>query len=283
MAAATSSAAQGLAFGMLGPLLVTRAGIPLPLGGRQQKAVLALLLAEAGSVVSVGRLADALWGERTPPRAFATTVQTYVYHLRGMLEPGQARGGVREVLVTDSGRYRLQTANGAVDAQVFERLVASGQALVAAHAYDEASAELSRALGLWRGDVLSDVADYDFVAPVARRLEELRLAALELKIDADLALGHHAAAVAETDQLIALAGSTSRATACATHACPLPVRAAVRRAGRIPQAAQSCWTPSWASSPARRCSSCIVPSSPTMPTWPGHRRPNLRWRSRRTA
>ena len=202
MAAATSSGAQGLAFGMLGPLLVTRAGIPLPLGGRQQKAVLALLLAEAGSVVSVGRLADALWGERTPP-AFATTVQTYVYHLRGILEPGQARGGVREVLVTDSGRYRLQTANGAVDAQVFERLVASGQALVAAHAYDEASAELSRALGLWRGDVLSDVADYDFVAPVARRLEELRLAALELKIDADLALGHHAAAVAETDQLIA--------------------------------------------------------------------------------
>ena len=202
MAAATSSRAQGLGFGMLGPLLVTRAGQPLPLGGRQQKAVLALLLAEAGSVVSVGRLADALWGERTPP-GFATTVQTYIYHLREVLEPDRGRGGARQVLVTESGGYRLQAADDAVDARVFERLVTSGRELFATHAYAEASAGLAYALSMWRGDVLADVADYDFVAPVAGRLQELRLAALESKIDADLALGRHTAAVAELDQLIA--------------------------------------------------------------------------------
>jgi DNA-binding SARP family transcriptional activator len=83
--------APGLQFGMLGTLQVTRSGKPLPLGGRQQRAVLASLLVEADTVVSLRRLADALWGEHTPPSA-VITVQTYISRLQEILEPERVRG-----------------------------------------------------------------------------------------------------------------------------------------------------------------------------------------------
>src|SRR5689334_163004 len=90
---------QSVEFGILGPFEARRAGAGLPLGGRQQRAVLALLVCEAGHVVSIERLVDALWGE-TPPPGAVTSLQTYVFHLRQVLEPERQRGSPGTILVT---------------------------------------------------------------------------------------------------------------------------------------------------------------------------------------
>jgi YVTN family beta-propeller protein len=198
----TSSGADLLEFGLLGPLGVTRAGTALPLGGRQQRAVLAVLLADAGTAVSVGRIAEAVWGERAPV-GFASTVQTYVFHLREVLEPSRGRGAPGQLLVTESGGYRLRVSDDAIDAAVFEQRIRAGQEKLARAAFAEAAAELSAALGLWRGEVLADLADFEFVAPIAARLTQLRQVARQSRIDADLALGRHSVVLAELDELVA--------------------------------------------------------------------------------
>jgi hypothetical protein len=97
---------RDVAFGVLGPLRVMRGGVAVPLGGRQQRAVLARLLLADGGGLSVDQLADALWGERVPAGA-ASTIQTYVFHLRQVLEPDRERGGRGRMVITDNGRYRL--------------------------------------------------------------------------------------------------------------------------------------------------------------------------------
>jgi len=195
-------AGTDLHFAVLGPLEVTRAGERLPLGGRQQRVVLALLLAHPGTVVSVGRFGDAIWGEQTPS-GFVTTLQTYVFHLRAVLEPGREHGAPWKVLVTEPGGYRIDTRGSIVDAELFESLVQAGREALGRDAYDEASAELARGLGLWRGEALADVADLGFAVPVAARLEEMRLIAHELRIEAELALGRHTAVLPEIDRLVA--------------------------------------------------------------------------------
>jgi len=199
---APDAGGAGLRFALLGPLEVTRCGERLRLGGRQQRAVLALLLAESGTVVSVARIGDALWGEETPS-GFVTTVQTYVSHLRKVLEPDRGHGAPGKVLLTEPGGYRLDTGGSIVDAELFERRVWAGRDALDRHSYDEASAELAQALGLWRGDVLEDVADLAFVEPIAARLEEVRKIAQGLSIEAELALGRHAAVLPEIDRLVA--------------------------------------------------------------------------------
>ncbi|MEO8517838.1 MAG: ABC transporter substrate-binding protein [Dermatophilaceae bacterium] len=203
MTAENSGGDQRLEFGILGPLEVLRSGTRLKLGGRQQRAILGLLLCEAGQVVSVGRLADALWGEHLPS-GFLTTVQTYVFHLRALLEPDRARGAGSGVLVTEAGGgYRLLAAAGSVDAVLFEDLLVRGRAALESQDPVEAAVLLDRALTLWRGEVLGDLGDFGFVAPVAGRLQELRLSAMELRMEAELSLGHHGTAVAELDRLVA--------------------------------------------------------------------------------
>lgn len=193
----------GLRFAMLGPLQVTRSGERLALGGRQQRAVLAVLLAEASAVVSVEHLADVLWGEQTPS-GFVTTVQTYVFHLREVLEPGRHHGAAAKVLVTEAGGgYRLDTSGSTVDSAVFEASTLAGRDALEQGSYADASAELARGLGLWRGEVLADLADLGFVAPIATRLEEIRLVAQGLRMEAELALGRHVVAIPEIDRLIA--------------------------------------------------------------------------------
>ena len=190
-----------LDFALLGPLRVARAGAPVELGGRQQRAVLARLLMADGSGVSVDELADALWGERLPAGC-ASTIRTYVFHLRQALEPERVRGETGRLLVTDHGRYRL-LSNGAIDADRFEQATTAGLRLLADGAASEAAAELDRGLRLWRGEVLSDLAGYDFIAPLAARLTDRRLTAVEAKVDAELALGRHSAVLPELEELIA--------------------------------------------------------------------------------
>ena len=167
---APSTADNRLAFAILGPLRVTNAGVSVALGGRQQRAILARLVVAGTTGASVDQLADMLWGER-PPSGFATTIQTYVFHLRKALEPERGRGAPGQVLLTENGRYRLAIPPDAVDVEQFERATDAGERLLAGGEPAAAAAELRRGLALWRGDVLADLADYDFVAPVAARLQ----------------------------------------------------------------------------------------------------------------
>ena len=200
--AEAAGADRDYGFGVLGPLRVTRAGVPLSLGGRQQRAVLARLLLADGAGLTVDQLADALWGEQVPVGA-ASTIQTYVFHLRQVLEPDRGRGAPGRIVVTDNGRYRLAILPDALDSVVFDRAVDRGERLLADGVSADAIAEFDRALALWRGDVLADLADYEFVGPVATRLADRRKAAVEAKIDAELALGRHASVLGQLNELVA--------------------------------------------------------------------------------
>src|SRR3954451_6317065 len=131
-ASAVPDATRGeCSFGVLGPLLVLRDGRALALGGRQQRAVLARLLVQTGAVVTVDQLLLALWGER-PTDGAVTTVQTYVSHLREVLEPDRSRGAVPQLLLTEPRGYRLAVPDCAVDAVVFEQAVSAGRCALAA-------------------------------------------------------------------------------------------------------------------------------------------------------
>ena len=189
-------------FGILGPLQVARAGCAVPLGGPRQRAVLALLLLEANRVVSMDRLAEDVWGGH-PPEGWVTTLQTYVFHLRRALEPDRGRGAAGGILVTRDRGYLLRADREHLDAALFEDGFTAGRAALEAGRYAEAAQTLRQALDLWRSPVLADLADYAFTRPEAARLHELRLAAVEARIDADLALGRHDALTAELEQLVA--------------------------------------------------------------------------------
>jgi YVTN family beta-propeller protein len=187
-------------FGILGPLEVLRSGRAVLLGGPRQRAVLALLLVEVNRAVSMDRLAEDVWGG-DPPEGWVSTVKTYVFHLRQALEPDRARGGAGGVLVTSGRGYLLRAGREQVDAARFEDGFTAGRAALDVGRPAEAAQTLRQALGLWRGPVLADLADYAFTRPEAARLEELRLAALEARIDADLALGRHDALTGDLEQL----------------------------------------------------------------------------------
>jgi DNA-binding SARP family transcriptional activator/ABC-type glycerol-3-phosphate transport system substrate-binding protein len=176
---------------VLGPLGVFESGRELPLGGRRQRSVLAGLVVHVGETVSTERMIDLVWGESPPPSA-RKSLQTYVSRLRHVLGDG-AIGG------TPDG-YVLRAAPDGLDALRFEALAARGRELLdtdAAAAWEV----LSSALALWRGTPFSDVdVDGDLVA-VVHRLQELRLATLEARIDAGLALGQHALLIGELRSL----------------------------------------------------------------------------------
>jgi DNA-binding SARP family transcriptional activator len=151
-------------FGILGPLQVSRAGCVVSLGGPRQRAVLALLLLEANRVVSMDRLAEGVW-DGHPPEGWATTLQTYVFHLRRALEPGRDRGAAGDVLVTRDRGYLLRVEREHLDAALFQDDFTAGRAALEAGRAVEASETLRQALDLWRGSVLADLADYTFPRP----------------------------------------------------------------------------------------------------------------------
>jgi DNA-binding SARP family transcriptional activator len=169
-----------LRFGVLGPFQVEDDGRPVMLGSARRWALLALLTLNAGRVVGVERLVDALWGE-SPPRTAVHVLHVYVSDLRRSLPEG--------VLVTAPPGYLLRVPAGAVDLADFERLVSRGREALSAGDPAGAVALLDEALALWRGPVLADLADAGFVQVEARRLDELRLAARELRATAGLARG----------------------------------------------------------------------------------------------
>jgi DNA-binding SARP family transcriptional activator len=177
-------------FRILGPLEVVEGGHPLRLGGSKQRALLALLLTRANEVVSNDRLIDELWGGR-PPRAAANALQYHVSRLRKVLAPSEA-------IVTQEPGYLIGVGPDELDLLRFERLVEEAR-----HAPANLAARLLRdALELWRGPALADLANEPFAQAEILRLEELRLVALELRVEADLVLGRHLELVAELEVLV---------------------------------------------------------------------------------
>ena len=253
-------------FGILGPLEVSRRGCLVPLGGPKQRAVLALLLLEANRVVSLDRLAEDIWSGQ-PPDGWVTTVQIYVSHLRQALEPERVRGAAGEVLVTRSHGYLLRVDGQHLDAVLFQDGSAAGRAALEAGQYAAAAETLRQALGLWRSGVLADLADYAFTRPEAARLEELRLAAVEARIDADLALGRHDALAAELEQLV-----TDHPVRERLHSqLMLTLYRCGRRPTRWPPTggSASCSPMSSASIPGSRCGACTRPCSLRTRRWTG--------------
>lgn len=187
-------------FRVLGPLEVLDGDAVVPLPGGKAKLLLAALLVDAGRVVSTDRLYEVLWGE-VPPETAANTLQTYVNHLRNALEPGRARRQPSRFVVMNGPGYVLAAGPEQIDAGRFERLADEGRRR--RHEPAEAAAILRRALGLWRGDPLADFGFETFAQAEITRLTELHLAALEDRIQADLALGGHARLCGELAQLVA--------------------------------------------------------------------------------
>src|SRR4051794_29937941 len=180
-------------FRLLGPLEVCENGHELPLGGTKQRALLALLVLRANELVATERIVDELWGDAPPPTA-TKTVQVYVSQLRKALG--------RELLETRGSGYVLRAPAGAVDLNRFEDELAEGRRLVGDGDAAGARAALDRALALWRGSALADFRYEPFAQNEIARLEELRLAALELRLEARLALRLHAEAVPELEALV---------------------------------------------------------------------------------
>ncbi len=180
-------------FGILGSLAVWVDGRELPLGGAKQRALLAVLLLRPNELVPRARLVEELWGEE-PPATAVKAVQGYVSHLRKVL--GEA------VLETRPGGYVLCLEAGALDVQRFEGLLEQGRRLLADGAAEEAGRVLREALALWRGPALAEFQYESFARNEIGRLEELRLVALEQRLEADLALGRHAEVVPELEALV---------------------------------------------------------------------------------
>ena len=186
-----------LDFRILGTLEVLSAGDPLTLGGAKQRAVLGLLLLNANRVVTTDSLVEALWPTK-PPGKPLTAIQGYVSSLRKVLAPDKAF----DVIVTEPAGYRLPIELDALDLMRFETLTDRGRGALGNDKPFEAASAFTEALSLFRGVALADFAYKDWARVEIDRIEELRLACLEDRIDADLALGRHAELVGELESLI---------------------------------------------------------------------------------
>jgi len=165
----------------------------VPLGSPKQRALLAALLVHRRNPVSSDRLIDELWGERAPPTA-RKIVQGYVSNLRKVLDEG--------LLVSRGHGYLLQVDPGQTDVDRFESLVAAGHRALVAGDPQAAAERLREALSLWRGPALADFTYESFAQSEIAQLEEARLAALEERIEAELALGEHTRLVGELEVLV---------------------------------------------------------------------------------
>ncbi|HET6866384.1 MAG TPA: BTAD domain-containing putative transcriptional regulator [Solirubrobacteraceae bacterium] len=177
-------------FRILGPLEVVEGDCLVSLAGAQ-RSLLALLLLSANEVVSADRLIEELWGEELPESGRGA-LQVRVSQLR------KALGGDGRRITTRTPGYLLRVDRDELDLYGFERLVNEADGAAPA----EAAAKLREALDMWRGSPLDDLSHASFAQPAIRRLEELRLTALEKRIEADLELGRHADLIAELEALV---------------------------------------------------------------------------------
>jgi predicted ATPase/DNA-binding SARP family transcriptional activator len=183
-----------VSFAMLGPLEVHHEGRRLDIGGRRLRALLALLLVTPGRTVPFEALVAGVW-EADPPSGVGNALQALVSRLRASLGRG--------LVAAEASGYRLVISPDQVDATRFARLAAGGREALARGDAAEAAGTLRDALALWRGPVLADLDGIQAAGAEIARLEGLRLAAVEDRIDADLLLGHHAEVTGELSSLIA--------------------------------------------------------------------------------
>ena len=185
-------------FRILGPLQVLDEGESLPLGGAKQRSTLAILLLARNQVVSRDRLIEGLWGASPPPTA-AATLDTYVSRLRRALRG--AEDAAR--LLTEPPGYRLRVEAGELDVEHFETLLDRARTTRASGDARAAARDLREALALFRGTPLEDLVHAPFAQAEIGPLEELRLVALERRIEADLTDGRDAELVGELEALTA--------------------------------------------------------------------------------
>ena len=195
LASDETSDSTSLRFRILGALEAEADRRALDLGGRKQQSVLAALLLRAGEVVSDDRLIDEIWGD-SPPESAAHSLEAYVSRLR------QALAGHGVALERRGGGYRVDLGAAVLDSKVFEALVDEAAQATAAGDNARASALAKDALDLWHGPVLSGVPLHSEGRAAGGRLDELRLQALEIRVDADLALGRRGELVAELQRLV---------------------------------------------------------------------------------
>jgi len=184
-----------LEFRILGPLEVVDDGGAIRLGGPKQRATLAILLLTANRVVPVERLADELYAGAAPATA-VTQVQRQISELRKVL-------GSASAIETRAPGYAIRLAPEQLDLNVFERRMEAGRDALERGDARIAADLLQDALRTWHGPPLADLAGESFAQPAIERLDEMRLVALELRVDAELALGRHAELVGELEQLVA--------------------------------------------------------------------------------
>jgi DNA-binding SARP family transcriptional activator/ABC-type oligopeptide transport system substrate-binding subunit len=186
-------------FRVLGPLQVLSAdGRELPLGGTKQRATLAMLLLRPNEVVTSDQLIDGLWGDSPPPTA-GSTLKTYVSRLRRVL----AEDGDGARLVTQPLGYRLGVGPGELDLERFEALLSRARSLRVSGDVPAARACLVDALSMYTGSPLQDLTHVPFAPGEIGRLEELRLGALDLRLEADLLSGRHTEVIGELEALVA--------------------------------------------------------------------------------
>ncbi len=183
-------------FRILGPLEVWTGQDWSGIGARKWRALLAVLLLNQGQAVSTDRLIAELWADAPPDRA-ANLVSVYVLRLRRVIGDPEGR-----ILTTRAPGYQLLLHPGELDAENFETLAGQGRTALAGGDPRRAAETLAEALGLWRGRALADVPPSALVTAEADRLEESRLTALELRIDADMGCGRHAQLVPELRRLL---------------------------------------------------------------------------------
>jgi DNA-binding SARP family transcriptional activator/TolB-like protein len=184
-------------FRLLGPVEAMNDGRRIALEGPTQWALLALLVLSPGRVVSVDRILTEVWPKGPP----ASGVKTVRYHVSKLREALGDDG--RNLITTVRGGYALETEPERIDATRFEDVVDQARAMLADRP-DRASGLLREALAMWRGEAMSDVADYPFATAEAARLDNLRLDALEDRIDSDLACGRHAEVMGELEKLTSI-------------------------------------------------------------------------------
>jgi DNA-binding SARP family transcriptional activator len=192
----------GVNFKILGPLEVADGDRPIPLEGMKPRMILCALLVSPNDVVSIDRLIDWLWPPRQAPESAAAIIQAHVSRLRRRLEPHRRRWAPAEVLVRRAPGYLLRVEPDQVDALRFTRLVDEGREALERGAPEIASTVLGRALRLWRGSALADVALVEMAQDAIARLDAQHLSARVMLMDADLALGRHAALVPELEALV---------------------------------------------------------------------------------
>ena len=192
---------SALRFGVLGPLQMSANGTDLPLGAAKQRAVLALLLINRNRIVPADTLIDAVWQQRPPPEARGS-LHAHISRLRRLVS--EAGLDPAAVVVGIQPGYRLNVPDEACDLGRFAIEQKAGIQAAAAGRFEEASRHLSAALAEWRGPVLEDLRDFQFVDAFAAALAEDKLVALTVRAEAEIACGRTHSIISELEALVVL-------------------------------------------------------------------------------